>query len=304
MRGAESSDHSAMREYNAHYECFSRSRCKYSTSQYQRGRLAQLQLDDDSGVKRIQSVSRACHLLETLRDAGRDLPLHVLASSLDVHSSTAYRLLASLQEAGFVARDESTGHYRLGLATVTMSGVALSQIEVLRVADPELRRLARDTNETVNFGIKFGHELLNVEQIASPDRFRSYGWQGQRAPLHMGCAARALIAHRPVGEIQSYSDHVLSEQPTFDVDRFAEDLEEIRFRGYAVNRGEINPNVYAVGAPILGRNEYSCAAVSIVGFQDRFTDDRISKLIPTLLRSTETISHQLGYAGVGIPRFA
>lgn len=255
-------------------------------------------------MKSIQSVSRACRLLQLLRDADRELALHELAAALDVHSSTAYRLLGSLQEAGFVNRDPTTNRYRLGLEPVTMSGVVLAQIEVLRVADPELRRLAHDTNETVNLGIRYGNALLNLEQIASPEKFRSYGWQGQRVPLHVGCAGRSLMAHLSDEEIASYiecnTDNLISVEPA---DLWAE-LEEIRKRGYAVNRGEINSEVYAVGAPIFGRNGESVAAVSIVGFRSRFTDDRIKELVPILLRSAETISRQLGYASATVPRYA
>lgn len=255
-------------------------------------------------MKLIQSVSRACLLLQILRDANRDVPLHALASALGVHSSTAYRLLASLQHAGFVTRDAITGHYRLGLEPVTMSGVVLARIDVLRVADPELRRLARNTNETVNFGIRYGDELLNVEQIAGADRFRSFGWLGQRAPLFLGSAARSLTAYLPDDEVNAYISRLREQRSDVDFDALHADLAEIRVRGYAINRGEINVDIYAVGAPILDREGHACAAVSIVGYRTRFSEQRIAELIPTLLRSTETISHQLGYASHGVPRFA
>jgi DNA-binding IclR family transcriptional regulator len=242
--------------------------------------------------------------MQILRDANRDVPLHELASALDVHSSTAYRLLASLQDAGFVTRDPVTNHYRLGLEPVTMSGIVLARVDVLRVADPELRRLARNTNETVNFGIRYGDELLNVEQIAAADRFRSFGWLGQRAPLYLGSAARSLTAHLPEGDVSGILSRLRDRRAELDIDAFQADLTTIRSRGYAINRGEINPDIYSVGAPILGRDGYACAAVSIVGYRTRFSEQRITELIPTLLRSTETISQQLGYANHGIPRFA
>lgn len=255
-------------------------------------------------MKLIQSVSRACRLLQILRDANRDMALHELAAELGVHSSTAYRLLASLQDAGFVTRDALTSRYRLGLEPVTMSGVVLAQMEVLRVADPELRRLAHATNETVNLGIRYGKELLNIEQIASPDKFRSFGWQGQRVALHIGCAARSLLAHLSDDEVESYMAHLQEHWNDPSPSNLWQEIRSIRRSGYAINRGEIDSEIFAVGAPVLGKDAEPLAAVSIVGYRSRFTGARIQELIPILLRSTETISRQLGYASAAVPRFA
>lgn len=253
-------------------------------------------------VKRIQSVDRACALLQHLRDTPTDMALHELASAIDVHPSTAYRLLGSLQHAGFVVRDAVTGRYRLGLEPVTLSGVVLGRMDVVRVADPELRRLASNSNETINFGIRYGDQLLNIEQMASADRYRSFGWMGQRVPLHVASAARSMLAFLPDDEIEEYIERSLKRDPKLDVEWLRFELSDIRVRGYALNRGELNPDVYGIGAPILGRDGVACATVTVVGYRARFTSERIEHLVPMLLRTTGTISRQMGYDGYGFTR--
>jgi DNA-binding IclR family transcriptional regulator len=253
-------------------------------------------------VKRIQSVDRACTLLQHLRDTPNDMALHELATAIDVHPSTAYRLLGSLQHAGFVVRDALTGRYRLGLEPVTLSGAALGRLDVVRVADPELRRLAENSNETVNFGIRYGDQLLNIEQMASADRFRSFGWMGQRVPLHVASAARSMLAFLPDEEVEGYLKRAVQRDPRLDVESLRSQLAGIRVRGYALNRGEIDPDVYGIGAPVLGRDGTACATVTVVGYRARFTPERIEHLVPMLLRTTGTISRQMGYDGYGFTR--
>jgi DNA-binding IclR family transcriptional regulator len=101
-------------------------------------------------------------------------------------------------------RDGSTGRYRLGLELIALSGVVLGRTEVLRIADPHLRYLADQTQETVNLGIRHRNDILNIEQIPGPNLLRSFDWIGKRTPLHLGAAAKALLANLGDEEIWAY----------------------------------------------------------------------------------------------------
>ena len=69
----------------------------------------------------IQSLERGLRILDALREAdddpmrrGRGVSIAVLAAELEVHRTTALRLVHTLVDAGYAAPVEGRGGYRLG----------------------------------------------------------------------------------------------------------------------------------------------------------------------------------------------
>ncbi len=61
-----------------------------------------------------QTLDRGLLILEQLAVAGTPQPVMAVAASVGLHRSIAYRLLRTLEDRGFVERDEA-GRFALGL---------------------------------------------------------------------------------------------------------------------------------------------------------------------------------------------
>jgi len=70
---------------------------------------------------KVQSLDRALEMLKLL---GSEPEMRVtdLARRLEVHKSTAFRLLWTLQEHGLVEQNPTTERYRLGYGLVRLAG--------------------------------------------------------------------------------------------------------------------------------------------------------------------------------------
>ncbi len=250
----------------------------------------------DGDRRTVQSVDRACAILRFLGERqGEDVSLGAVARYLTVHKSTALRLLASMERAGLVERDQATGRYFLGLEVVAMTGSVLCRLPILRIADPQLRRLSEATQQTVNLAVRYRHEILNIDQIAGPNIIRSIDWLGKRAPLHSGAAAKALLAHLEDAEIETYLNGADAAGTDLEPTQFWGEIEKIRTQGFAINRGELDPLIFAVGAPIFDAERACCASVSIAWNHQTILDKRIDEFASLAVRTAFTISRQLGY---------
>src|SRR3954449_10099516 len=74
--------------------------------------------------QRVQSVARAAELLKALGAGGGDASVFDLADRCGLNRSTAWRILATLEESGLVERDPRTGRYRVGYALVALAAAA------------------------------------------------------------------------------------------------------------------------------------------------------------------------------------
>jgi len=254
----------------------------------------------DADRRTIQSVDRACLVLAHIADRQEaGVSLGDIAHLLAVHKSSALRLLASFEASGFVQRHGATGRYHLGLGTVALAGSLLGSLSILRISDPLLRKLAETSQETVNLGVRYRDEILNIEQIPSPDVQRSPDWLGKRAPLHTGAAAKALLAHLGDDEISAYVGRVRPSLGSEKIEALRADLSEIRRRGFAINTGEVNPSVRAVGAPVFSATGQCSASISIAWYErDPHVEpvsERVARYAGPLVQTAQAISRQLGH---------
>jgi DNA-binding IclR family transcriptional regulator len=96
------------------------------------------------------TIHKACELLRLLDGAGAaGLRLADLAGAAGLPAPTACRLLASLAEAGFAARNPENRRYRLGPAAVALGHPAPRRERLERTARILLRELRDETGETV-----------------------------------------------------------------------------------------------------------------------------------------------------------
>ncbi|MDZ5079114.1 IclR family transcriptional regulator [Nesterenkonia sp. HG001] len=142
-----------------------------------------------------RTVARALELLAAVCDAG-DLPLADAARRTELSSSTALRLLRTLEGAGFVRRDPD-GTFRPGLRIMQLGAQALSSESLVSLAADPLRRLVEATGESCYLsvphlrGARDGHGIyLAMEEGTHSVRHTS--WVGRTVPLD-GTAVGAVL---------------------------------------------------------------------------------------------------------------
>src|SRR6185437_7528044 len=61
-----------------------------------------------------------------------------IARKVDLHKSSVSRILATLEKAGYVERDDSSGRFRLGLGLIALTGPLLANLDVRRLFERRL----------------------------------------------------------------------------------------------------------------------------------------------------------------------
>lgn len=139
------------------------------------------------------AVDRALSLLFAFRMGEESLGLQDLAERTQQHKSTVLRLLASLQHAQLVLRNED-GRYRLGPALARLHAVYASSFSVERVVMPELRALVARTGESAAFHVRQGDARLCLYRVDSPNPVRDHIRAGDLLPIDKGAGGRVLMA--------------------------------------------------------------------------------------------------------------
>jgi DNA-binding IclR family transcriptional regulator len=243
-------------------------------------------------VAGTQTIARALSVLGVLRDAKSDVGVIELARALDLHASTTHRILRALVSAGYAVQNSQTERYRLGPAAFLL-GRAAERTLGFDEAMPLLERLAERTGESVNLVIRDGDEGLVVLRVESQHPLRFIQTVGARIPLYCTSTGKVLLAfagdlHAEVarlGELNRLTPATITSPR-----ELLHDLEEIRERGFSINKGERIPGVYGVAAPVPTTDGIVTTALAVQGPEVRIPDDRIAELGQLVVETARAIA--------------
>ncbi len=246
----------------------------------------------------LQSVDRAITVLEILARRGV-AGVSEIASEIDVHKSTAFRLLGALEGRGLVEQVAERGKYRLGFGLIPLAGAVTDRLDVIQQGRDVCVRLAAELGETVNVAVLREHYAVNVEQARGPSTVATHNWIGQLTPLHCTSSGKVLLAHLEpaalvalltTAEPAAFTPHTLTRPEQLD-----EELASVREVGYAVSTEEYELGLNAVAAPVYDRTGRVVAAVSVSGPSYRLSPRRVRQLVDPLRAGATEISRRMGY---------
>ncbi len=225
---------------------------------------------------RIRAVERALELMEAFSIAEPELSLKQLSGRLGLNTSTVFRLLATLQARGYVEHSREQGRYRLGPACLGPSSVYLAQADLRRRLAPLLVALRDDCRETVHLATldRRHMEVVYLEKIEGLLPIGLMGSRvGGRSPAYCTGLGKAMLAYEPPEAVGAFYEALglpsHTPQTIAAPEDLAQELAEIRRRGYALDDAEHEPGVSCVAAPVWNHRREVVGAISVAGPAER-----------------------------------
>jgi DNA-binding IclR family transcriptional regulator len=255
--------------------------------------------DGESGRFLVGSVLRALKLLDCFHRGHPELSLAEFVRRSGYSKSTTYRLLLTLEHAGWLERTP-TGMFRLTIKPFQVGSILVDSLDLRREAAPIMARMAADLDETVYLVVASGGRAVCLERVDGGQEVRVADlYAGGSQPLHLGAAPRALLAFDEEALLPALLADGLprrTERTITDPGDLRADLAEIRSRGYSISDEDVTPGVAAIGAPIFGADGSAVAALSIGALCPRILPPRPQD-VACLLEACAEISTRLGHRG-------
>jgi DNA-binding IclR family transcriptional regulator len=252
----------------------------------------------DDGRLRVKVLDRAVALLESFSLQSPELGVVELAKLTGLSKGTVHRLLSALEDHRLIEQDPMSKRYRLGLRLFELGSRAVARVDVAERAMPYLNELVRETGDTANLGVLDRGMVLYIAKVEGWHSLRMPSQVGKRLQAHCTGLGKALLAHRPDGEVEQIAREpgLLRHTPDtiVDLDALREELRLTRARGYAVDDEELEHGIRCVGAPVRDFTGEVVAAISISGPSTRITSESVPELAKRIRASAVAISRALG----------
>jgi len=217
-------------------------------------------------------------LLTVLDQFTAERPTHTveqLSQAAGVPRSTVYRLIALLRAHGLVEQ-AGDGRYRLGPKAIMIGYVARSTVDLADLWRPGLRELAALSRETALVLRRIEDSAVCIDRIDCDHPIRLSFDVGRAMPLHTGAGAKVLLATSPADVRDRYLERAV---PADQRARLRADLDRIAAEQWGESRAEVDPGIWAVGAPILADRDGPCLAISVAVPEYRLEAGRRAELI-------------------------
>jgi DNA-binding IclR family transcriptional regulator len=142
----------------------------------------------------VPALQRGLELLGTFNRDAQEQNGADLARKLDLPRASVFRMLHTLERAGFVERVGDTANYRLGLGVLRLGFEYLASMELTEHGRPVIEELRDATGYSAHLVVRDKQQVVFIAKAAGRSALFHSIQVGARLPAHATVLGRMLMA--------------------------------------------------------------------------------------------------------------
>jgi IclR family transcriptional regulator, pca regulon regulatory protein len=248
-----------------------------------------------SGPDFVESLARGLDVLRCFDQHHRTMSLAEVATATGLARPTARRLLLTLAELGYVRSTD--GAFSLTPRCLSLGTAYVASLGLWDVARPHLEALVRQTGESSSMAQLDGSDIVYVARVSVPKIIALRVDIGTLFPAPQTSQGKVLLAALTPDELASVlaiptRSGLHPHRRSSEVETtFADELTQVRARGWALADEELAPGVRSIAVPVRDGNGIVRAAMNVtVHAAETTTETLLDQHLPKLLRSAGDVS--------------
>lgn len=258
----------------------------------------------------VQSVAKVFGVLKAFGPGAAELTTAEIAARAGLDRGTAFRLVHTLADLGYVRAVPGSRRWRLTLRCLELGFAALSAGDLPAHATPLLREVVPDLAEAASLGTLDRGEVVYLARVETGlERLGVVRRPGTRVGAYATALGQAILAWLPrpeqIAHLEAVERVMLSERTLTGLDRLLERLDAVRAQGFAVSDGENAYGLRTVAAPMLDGEGRPAAGVSLTITAGRQPlQDFVDRAVPVALRIAGELAEglRLSLGAIGLPK--
>ncbi|WP_247990970.1 IclR family transcriptional regulator C-terminal domain-containing protein [Bradyrhizobium sp. 186] len=243
----------------------------------------------------VASVGKAFAVLKSFSSEAFELTLSEVAARTDLDRGTAFRLIQTLIELGYLQAVPQSRRFRLGVACLDLGYTVLSHGSLRPIVEPLLRELVPAVGDAASLGVLDGGDVVYLARIgAGLDRHKMDRRPGTRIPAYSAALGHAMLAHlardEQIQRLDARPRVKLSERTLTGLDALLDRLDLVKRKGHAVSDGENAYGLRTLATPIFDAQGIVIAGLSVTVDAMRMDMSAFrDQALPRLMRITSLV---------------
>jgi IclR family acetate operon transcriptional repressor len=247
----------------------------------------------------IQSLERAAAILDAVARSPEGISLAEVSAQVGLHNSTAFHLIKTLVNLGFVTQIAANKQYRIGSRLFMLAAGALNENALLSLATPVLQRLSAETGEAAHLAIRSRHEIAVIARTAASGLLQLSGRTGATRPAHATAIGKILLSVMPPDDLDRLLETLplpqLTPNTITDREVLRRELDKIRRQGVAYDDCELDVDVRCVAVPVRDFADRCVGAIGLSGPVWRLSRQALKERSRQLRTAAAELSALLGF---------
>ncbi|GAB5505396.1 MAG: IclR family transcriptional regulator [Rhizobiaceae bacterium] len=242
------------------------------------------------------ALEKGLDIIELLSEEEFGLSQSAIARMLSRSVGEIFRMLAVLEQRGYVAQDGSSGRYVLTTFLFELAHRLPNVRRLTAIAGPRMRQLASEIRQSVHLGIVTNDEVLVVGQVDSPSNNVMSVRLGAKIELWNASSGRVIVAYETPEEIDRHIEAVPlpSGMQRADLDK---ELRTIREVGHEVRDSFVVRGVVNIAVPVFDHSGKAVAALTVPHIERTTDKVRFETCVEKAIASAHELSQAMGAGG-------
>lgn len=247
----------------------------------------------------VKSAERTIRILETLAASPDRLSLSELQQETGFPRSSLHALMRTLVELKWVETDSAKAAFGIGSHALLTGTAYLDKDLALPFALETLEDLRDEIGHTVHFARRDGAHVLYLATREGRRAHHVIPRVGRRLPAHVTALGQALLAQLTFDEVMELLPDELAlftPRTITDHGRLNKELDQVRTRGWALEREQGTPGVQCVAVAV----DYRIPATDAISCSMplHLPEAEIEKVTEAVTRHTRKLAATLRREGI------
>jgi DNA-binding IclR family transcriptional regulator len=239
----------------------------------------------------------AVRLVEALCISDQPMGVSELARKIDSNPNMTFRLLHTLEDAGWILRREDA-KYEMGLRAFHFTSMPVGRMGLRRAADAPVRRLWETFGESTYLGVVDGTRTLFLEHLDATGDIRLSARPGGRFRMYCAAPGKVLLAFSDPALAEAVVREGLEAQTAHTLvtrEALYADLAAIRAQGFGLDREEYATGLICFAAPVFGVDDQVAGTIGVSVLTLHWSFERLcGELGPQVIAAANAASAALG----------
>ena len=249
----------------------------------------------------VPPVERAFKVLRYVGSGQSCANISRASKELQINRTTLLRLLSTLTSEGMLQSVGEGAGYRLGTGLITLAGQALFSRDIVQVAQPALRDVARQLGLSAHLAIMEGADIVYLLRETPDLSLVSNVRVGSHLPAHATTIGRIILAQLHEDELRAHIAtwqlDAVTEKTSTTPDALIAQVKADRDLGIAWSTGNYEPGIGSAAVAVFDRSGSAVGAINVTGPEADFRVEsgRRPEIETALKAVAASISQQLGH---------
>jgi DNA-binding IclR family transcriptional regulator len=247
----------------------------------------------------VPALQRGLEVLGQFNRNTRELSGADLARQLDLPRASVFRILQTLERAGFVEKVGDSTNYKLSIGVLRLGFEYLASMELTEHGRPVIEGLRDQSGYSAHLVVRDRREVVFVAKAAGRSALFHSIQVGARLPAHATVLGRLLLSELDMPALQElYPEAILPSHtpktPT-TVDQLKKLIDVDRANGFGISQGGFETGISTIAAPVFNDDHEVVAAVSITVPAQQLSNDQATTLVPLVQQAAQQLTQRISH---------